>query len=81
MREVPIDDAKAGLSALVDDAARGEATVITKHGKPEAVILSYSEWERLSPVPSFGRLLMSAPLDDTDLPDREENRRFPPPPP
>ncbi len=70
MREIQLRDAKARLSAVVDDAARGEAAVITRHGKPEAVILGYADWERLSRVPSFGRLLMEAPLDDTDLPDR-----------
>jgi hypothetical protein len=36
--------------------------VITRHGKPEAVVLGIADWERLSQVPSFGRLLMSAPL-------------------
>ena len=31
-----------------------------------------SEWERLSQVPSFGRLLMSAPLAPDDLPGRND---------
>jgi antitoxin Phd len=34
--------------------------------------LSYADWERLSQVPSFGRLLMSAPLEDVDLPRRSK---------
>jgi hypothetical protein len=42
-----------------------------RHGKPEAVILSFKEWERLSQVPSFGRLLMSAPISPDDLPERD----------
>jgi hypothetical protein len=29
-----------------------------------------AEWERLSRVPSFGRLLMSAPIEEGDIPDR-----------
>jgi hypothetical protein len=45
--------------------------VITRHGKPEAVILSFKEWERLSQAPSFGRLLMSAPADFDDIPSRD----------
>jgi antitoxin Phd len=45
--------------------------VITRHGKREAVILSYQEWERLSQVPSFGRLLMAAPLSPDDLSPRD----------
>ena len=40
-------------------------------GKREAVLLSYQEWERLSQVPSFGRLLMAAPLSPDDLPPRD----------
>ena len=68
MREIQLRHAKASLSAVVDDAVRGEPAVITRHGKPQAVIIGYDEWERLSRVPSFGRLLMSAPMDADDLP-------------
>jgi antitoxin Phd len=70
MREIQLRDAKSGLSALVDDAVGGKPAIITRHGKREAVILSYQEWERLSQVPSFGRLLMAAPLSPDDLPSR-----------
>jgi antitoxin Phd len=70
MREIQLKDAKAKLSAVVDDAVRGKPSVITRHGKREAVLLSYEEWERLSRVPSFGRLLMSAPLGENDVPLR-----------
>lgn len=70
MREIQLRDAKAGLSAVVDAAVRGEAAIITRHGKPEAVILSFKEWERLSQVPSFGRLLMAAPIAPGELPAR-----------
>jgi prevent-host-death family protein len=71
MREIQLRDAKSGLSALVDAAVGGEQAVITRHGKREAVILSYQEWQRLSQVPSFGRLLMAAPLTPDDLPPRD----------
>jgi len=71
MREIPLRDVKASLSAVVDKAIRGERTIITRHGKPEAVILSFKEWQRLSQVPSFGRLLMSAPIRPDDLPERD----------
>ena len=70
MREVQLRDAKATLSALVERAAHGETAVITRHGKPRAVILGIEEWNRLRDVPSFGRLLLSAPLEDADLPPR-----------
>jgi antitoxin Phd len=71
MRKIQLKDAKAKLSAVVDQATRGKPSVITRHGKPEAVVLGYADWERLSRVPSFGRLLMSAPLTPEDLPKRD----------
>ena len=70
MREVQLRDAKATLSALVEEAARGEAAVVTRRGGPRAVVLGIEEWNRLRDVPSFGRLLVSAPLEDADLPPR-----------
>ena len=73
MRKIQLKDAKANLSAVVDQATRGKPSVITRHGKPEAVVLGFADWERLSRVPSFGRLLMSAPLEAGGLPER--NRR------
>ena len=71
VREIQLRDAKASLSAVVDDAVQGKPAIITRHGKREAVILSFEEWERLSQVPSFGRLLMSAPMGREDLPERD----------
>ena len=67
MREIQLRDAKASLSAVVDEAMQGNPAVIIRHGKRQAVIVSYEEWERLSTVPSFGRLLMKAPLSENDL--------------
>ena len=72
MRKIQLKDAKAEFSAVVDRAARGQPSVITRHGKPEAVVLGFADWERLSRVPSFGRLLMSAPLKSRDLPKRNQ---------
>ena len=74
MRKIQLKDAKANLSAVVNRATRGEPSVITRHGKPEAVVLGIADWERLSRVPSFGRLLMSAPLEPGDLPKRSRAR-------
>jgi prevent-host-death family protein len=73
MKEIQLRDAKASLSAVVDEAMRGEPAVITRHGKRQAVVVSYEEWERLSHVPTFGRLLMAAPLAEDDLPDRNSS--------
>ena len=76
MRKVEFRDAKAKLSAVVDDATRGIPSVITRHGKPAVVVLGFADWQRLSRVPSFGRLLMSAPLEASDLPDRKGRRKL-----
>jgi antitoxin Phd len=70
IQKIQLKDAKANLSAVVDQATRGKPSVITRHGKPEAVVLGFADWERLSRVPSFGRLLMSAPLESGDLAER-----------
>jgi antitoxin Phd len=70
MRKIQLKDAKATLSAVVRDAARGQAAVITRHGRPEAVVLGFREWERLAKVPTFGKLLMSVPITAGDLPRR-----------
>jgi antitoxin Phd len=71
MREIQLRDAKATLSAVIDDATRGEPAIITRRGRREAVILSFREWERLSQVPSFGRLLMATPISPDDLAERD----------
>jgi prevent-host-death family protein len=68
MRKVQLKDAKASFSAVVDQAAQGKPSLITRHGKPEAVVLGYADWQRLSRVPPFGRLLMAA--EAGDLPER-----------
>jgi antitoxin Phd len=73
MRKIQLKDAKANLSAVIDHATRGKPSLITRHGKPEAVVLGFADWERLSAVPSFGRLLMAAPLEAAAPPGR--NRR------
>jgi len=70
MRKIQLKDAKTNLSAVVDLATQGKPSVITRHGKPQAVVLGFADWQRLSRVPSFGRLLMSVPLERGDLPAR-----------
>jgi len=70
MRKIQLKDAKSSLSAVVNDAVRGQVAVITRHGKPEAVIVGFREWERLAKIPTFGQLLMSAPIKAGDLPRR-----------
>jgi antitoxin Phd len=73
MREVQLEDAKANLPLVVDEAIRGKPAIITRHGERQAVVVSCAEWERLSHVPTFGRLLMAAPLQADDLPSRDKS--------
>ena len=70
MRKIQLKDAKANLSAVVERAIEGKVSIITRHGKAQAVVIGFADWERLSQVPSFGRLLMSAPLESDDIPER-----------
>lgn len=74
MKEIQLKDAKASLSAVVDQAVAGEPTVITRHGRKEAVLISFEEWERISKVPSFADLLLSFPGEPDDLPERIRKR-------
>lgn len=76
MKEIQLREAKATLSAVVDAAENGEPTMITKHGRPAAVIVSYGEWTRLKTrVPSFADLLLSVPqLEPEELPKRRPAR-------
>jgi prevent-host-death family protein len=71
MRKIQIKGLRAKLSTVVDQAVCGKATVITRHGKPVAVVLGFAQWKQLAKVPSFGRLLMSAPLEPGDLPPQD----------
>ena len=73
MHKIELKDAKANLSTVVDQAARGKPSVITRRGTPKAVVLGFADWERLSRVPSFGCLLMSAPLGTGNLLERNRS--------
>lgn len=66
MNTINLRDAKANLSAVVEAAERGEATTITKHGRPAAVIVPVEAARMLlkGARPSFASLLMSIPSAD-----------------
>ena len=71
MREIQMKDAKARLSAVVDDAVRGEE--VGRHGRKEPVVVSRETWRRPSNVASLSRLLAAGPLDDSDLAQRDRS--------
>ncbi|GGA66950.1 antitoxin [Nitratireductor aestuarii] len=70
MKEIQLKDVKATLSAVVDRAVAGEPTVITRHGRREAVLVSFEEWQRISKVPEFADLLLAFPGEASDIPAR-----------
>ena len=43
MHEIQPRDAKATLSAVIDKAGQGQPSIITRHGKPAAVVPSFAE--------------------------------------
>lgn len=63
MRTLNLRDAKATFSAVVEAAAQGEPTVVTKHGRPAVMIVPFEDGRRIFPdtKPSFADLLLSMP--------------------
>ena len=61
-----VTEAKAQLSLLVEDAIRGEETIITKHGKPVAKIVPIGK-----PKVIFG--LLEGKLERWDDVDFDDN--------
>lgn len=63
MQSIQIRDAKAKFSALIEAAEHGRPTMITRHGRPAAVVVPVEDARRLYPEnrPSFTDLLLSFP--------------------
>lgn len=68
MLAMPLRDARDRLAAVVDQAARGrESTIVTRRGKPVAVIVGHGEWQRLTGArPGFAEPPLAFP-EDGDL--------------
>ena len=78
MKTMQVREAKAGFSALVEAAENGEPTVITKHGKPTAMVVPIEEGRKLYPQDSqknFVDFLLQYPggidLERNESPSRE----------
>ena len=65
MKTQTLRSVKATLSAVVEAAARGEATTITRHGRAAAMIVPIEDALRLYPaaLPNFAALLLGIPED------------------
>ncbi|PWS38950.1 prevent-host-death protein [Falsiroseomonas bella] len=62
MRSMPLEEAEAALGDVLDHAARGDATVLTRRGQPVAVVVGFDEWQRLTAARRpLAHLLLSFP--------------------
>jgi prevent-host-death family protein len=63
MKTMQVREAKAGFSALIEAAERGEPTTITKHGRPAAVIVPVEAANKMYPAKkkNFGAFLLEYP--------------------
>jgi len=74
MSTMPLRDAKARLSELVEAAEAGRRTIITKHGREVAMLVPIEDGRRLYPAepePNFVAFLASIP---SEIPLAEEDR-------
>ncbi|MER9305408.1 type II toxin-antitoxin system Phd/YefM family antitoxin [Mesorhizobium sp. M0227] len=64
MKTIELRQAKVGLSAIVGAAGNGEPTIITRNGKPTAMVIPVAEGRKLYPQDSqknFGDFLLRYP--------------------
>ncbi len=63
MNTVQIREAKAGFSALVAEAEEGRPTLITRHGRPSAMVVPVEAGQQLYPLdtPSLSAYLLGMP--------------------
>lgn len=78
MRTLHLREAKASFSAVVDAAQKGQPTIVTKHGRPAAMIVPIEDGRRLYPedTPSFADLLLSIPHEFDIARDRSPLREI-----
>jgi antitoxin Phd len=76
----PVQDAKARFSELLDACMANGPQVVTRRGADAAVLVSVSEWNRLSQAarPTLKELLLApSPRFDIPVPDRGRLSRRP----
>ncbi|MDI6028287.1 type II toxin-antitoxin system Phd/YefM family antitoxin [Corticibacterium sp. UT-5YL-CI-8] len=63
MKRLQVRDAKAGFSSVIQAAENGEPTLITRHGRPAAVVVPVGDAERIYPSssPNLGAFLATFP--------------------
>jgi prevent-host-death family protein len=64
MKTMQLREAKAKFSALVEAAEKGETTIVTKHGRPAAMVVPMHEGRGSKPEkPSLVDYFVSMPAD------------------
>lgn len=66
MKTVNLADAKARLSALVEEAGAGETVYITKHGKPVARLVPLEQAKKTLDIERLRAHLATMPMQDED---------------
>ena len=68
MKQVSVFEGKNKFSELVASAAKGEPQVITKNGTATAVVISFSEYNRLTAKKeSLSEFLLNSPLRGAEI--------------
>jgi prevent-host-death family protein len=55
VKKIQLRDFKSRVSAIVKAAAKGKPVVIARPGKPDAVLLGFEDYKRLSNISPSGR--------------------------
>ena len=78
MKTLHLKEAKTTFSAIIKSAQHGEPTIVTKHGRPAAMIVPIVEGRKLFPDdrPSFAELLLSIPHELEIERDRSPSREI-----
>jgi prevent-host-death family protein len=61
VRRMGSRELRVKIGSRIDAARRGEPTVITRNGQPEAVLVSYAEWAAARPGADEPRGLLPQP--------------------
>lgn len=65
MREMSVSDAKRDFTNVVKTVQEGEATIITKRGKPVGAMMDFQEFQKLRKLAAYNSLLqLSEDLSD-----------------
>ncbi len=78
MKTLHLKEGKTTFSAIIESAQHGEPTIVTKDGRPAAMIVPIAEGRKLFPDdrPSFAELLLSIPHELEIECDRSPSREI-----